>query len=86
MISADDIQQSVFWVSDGWPSSVGVIVPRAMLHRSMIAVICELAIGAAIGLRDGEFLPDQCASTWAAISISLTSFFSTAVPAIPFWR
>lgn len=84
-LTANDLKQFIFGVSDGLTSALGVVIPLALAHQSMLAVVAGLAIAAAIGMGAGEWLSDKEGSWRSAIAMALASFVGTMIPAIPFF-
>lgn len=84
-ITEDDRAQFIFGVSDGLTSSLGVVIPMALLHQPMLAVIAGLAMAAAIGMGGGEYLSDKESSWRRATAMAVASFVGTAIPASPFF-
>ena len=84
-LTANDLKQFIFGISDGLTSALGVVIPLALAHQSMLAVISGLAIAAAIGMGSGEWLSDHTGNLRSAIAMALASFVGTVIPAIPFF-
>lgn len=84
-ITEDDVEQAVFGAADGMTSSLGVVIPLALLHQSMLAVVFGLAICATIGMSGGEYLSDSKRSIRSAIAMGLASFTGSVLPALPFF-
>ena len=76
-------KQAVFGVSDGVTSSLGVVLPLALLHRSLVLPVLGLAICAAVGMGGGEYLGDTNASLPSATVMAVASFVGTLLPALP---
>jgi hypothetical protein len=85
VITEDDVEQAVFGISDGVTSSLGVVIPLAITHQPMLAVIAGLATCAAIGMGGGELLSDKEGSWRRAIAMAVASFVGTVIPAGPFF-
>lgn len=84
-ITEDDKRQFVFGVSDGLTSALGVVIPLALAHQPMLAVIAGLAMAAAIGMGGGEYLSDKESSWRRAAAMAVASFVGTVIPAGPFF-
>jgi VIT1/CCC1 family predicted Fe2+/Mn2+ transporter len=84
-ITEDDREQFIFGVSDGMTSALGVVIPMALLHQPMLAVISGLATCATIGMAGGEFLSDDKGSLRQAVAMGVASFLGSVLPAVPFF-
>lgn len=84
-ISANDIKQFIFGVSDGLTSALGVVIPLALAGRPMLSVVFGLAICAALGMGGGEFLSDRSGGWRPAVAMAIASFAGTLIPAMPFF-
>lgn len=83
-VTADDIKQYIFGVSDGLTSALGVVIPLAVAGRPMFTVAFGLAICAAIGMGGGEYLSDKTGRLRSAAMMAIASFLGTLIPAVPF--
>lgn len=84
-VTANDVKQFIFGVSDGLTSALGVVIPLMLAHRPMFAVIMGLAICAAIGMGGGEYLSDKRGDLRSAGAMAVASFVGTLIPAVPFF-
>lgn len=84
-LTATNLRQFIFGVSDGITSALGVVIPLALEHAPMLAVIMGLAICATIGMSGGEYLSDNKGDLRAAAAMGVASFVGSVIPALPFF-
>lgn len=84
-VTANDVKQFVFGCSDGLTSAIGVVLPLALAHRSMLSVILGLATCSALGMGGGLYLSDNDDGLRPAMAMAAASFAGSVIPAAPFF-